>query len=168
MLSWYVAIKIYFCIVCMLWGSRVWTFDDVSNNRLKCADIPGIWQPLKIHSVKFTYPVQRLKIASLFYYSLPESCMVCSCVCKSFFWRSKRRAFPSIRRTHTERQWCPSWWKVTVSLLFCLFLLFFYCSATARERKSCHVQRNMKEGGRKIENMGREPKSWKQEWPKNR
>ena len=31
-----------------------------------------------MHAVKLTYPVQRPKIASMFHYSLSESCMVCA------------------------------------------------------------------------------------------
>ena len=39
MISWCVDITIY-CIVCFEAVAR--GLDDVSNNRLKCADIPGI------------------------------------------------------------------------------------------------------------------------------
>ena len=105
-------------------------------------------------------------VNSLLTETLKQTPRVSSCVCKSFFDGLKDGHFYKTD-THTETV-VSVLMKGDCILLFCLFLLFFDFSATARERKSCHVQRNMKEGGRKIESMGREPKSWKQEWPKNR
>ena len=60
-----------FCVVCF--GAVAHGLDDVPNNQLKCADVPGItlllnymWtEPLIKSLVKFTYPSQHLEIPSL-------------------------------------------------------------------------------------------------------